>query len=478
MGSLMDTASFTISVVSLAIQVFNAVKDGYSSLRLRKGPQSSLADMVDLQVQQCRFISWAKASGLSDERLSQFGDSFMQQTMLSALCNMLQLLQDAACSNNRYGIAFENPSDLSPPIHNTVSPLDMGHIVWASSVPWHQRAQALVVSARATFSEFQKAHCKVSNRPLFDNLIKKLRKANDNLESLLPRPLQISAAEMGETTMLQSGDVGHLKRIAQATSSSWVSLAQSANFKSSYIDANTNQDTIDQAELIPRTQLVLDNPSQKYRTLATQQLDESSSRRIFVEWKRIGVLKSAASNEESNRIMLDRIKGLVVILACPADASFRSLTCLGYTTSPSSGTGLVFKLPDNAATTSPSVSLHELLKKPDPMRSLPASNGVGNAKSIKPALEDRLRLSYVLALSLYRLHRTRVIHKHIIPANIIFFPDKHIAAVSILEPFIAGFGFAREESMVNQSEIPTDQIEEEKLYWHPSWEIGKASTKA
>jgi hypothetical protein len=106
----METASFSISVISLAIQVFNAASDGYSSLRKTNDQQNPLTDMVDLQVQQCQFISWAKAIGLSDDRLSQFGDSFIQQTVLNVLCNMLQLLQDAVSPSNRYGLVFQDPS--------------------------------------------------------------------------------------------------------------------------------------------------------------------------------------------------------------------------------------------------------------------------------------------------------------------------------------------------------------------------------
>jgi len=32
--------------------------------------------------------------------------------------------------------------------------------------------------------------------------------------------------------------------------------------------------------------------------------------------------------------------------------------------------------------------------------------------------------------------------------------------------------------MVNQSEIPSDKIDGEELYRHPSYKFGKASTKA
>lgn len=119
-----------------------------------------------------------------------------------------------------------------------------------------------------------------------------------------------------------------------------------------------------------------------------------------MEWKRVGVLKSVMSIEESERITLDRIKRLTVILACPTDASFRSLACQGYTTSPSGRIGLVFKLPDAAAKANPAVSMHDLLKKPDRTGSMETSSSVRNAKPKKPALEDRLRLSHALALSL------------------------------------------------------------------------------
>lgn len=484
----MDTASFGMSVISLAIQVFSAASDGYSFLQQKKDPRNPLPDMVDLQVQQCRFISWAKATGLSDGRFQQLGDSFMQKTVLNVLCNMLQLLQDAASPSNGYGLVFQDPSAsgidiLRSPQQVSASqvpvagPLDVRDSALTMTVTGPEEAQALVISARASFSVFQQLHWMVCDIRLFQTLIRRLRETNDNLESLLPRPVQISAAEIGETTMLQSEDVKYLKCIAQVTSNSWVSLAQSANFKSSYIDSNTNKDAVNDAEFIPRARLALDNLNEESRTLATYEFDGPRSGRVFVEWKRVGTLKSAKSPEESEHIILDRIKRLAVILAYPTDASFRSLSCLGYTTSASGRIGLVFKLPDGAAKANPSVSLHDLLKKPSQTKSIATTSGIGNAKSKKPALEDRLRLGHALAISLYRLHRTGVIHSHVIPANIIFFPSKSTSVISILEPFLTGFDFAREETMVNQSEIPDDMIEGEELYRHPSCELGKASRK-
>jgi hypothetical protein len=213
----MDTASFSISVISLAIQVFSAARDGYSFLRQTKDPQNPLADMVDLQVQQCRFISWAKATGFSDERLPQFGDSFMQQTVLNVLCNMLQLLQDAVSPGNRYGLVFQDPSAsgidlLRSPQQASASeaqipgPPDVNDSASTMTVAGPENAQALVILSRTSFSVFQQLYWIVCDRHLFQILIRRLRETNDNLESLLPRPVQISAAEIGETTMLQSED--------------------------------------------------------------------------------------------------------------------------------------------------------------------------------------------------------------------------------------------------------------------------------
>jgi len=412
----MDTASFGISIISLAIQIFSAASDGYSFLRQTKDPQNPLSDMVDLQVQQCRFISWAKATGLSDGRLTQFDDSFMQQTVLNVLYNMLQLLQDAVRPNNVYGLAFQGASasemELSPLPQQAGSsrsrlaePRDVRDLA-ITTATGPEKVLALLTSARASFSAFQQPHWIVTDRRLFQILIRRLRETNDNLESLLPRPVQISAAEIGETTMLQSDDTQYLKCIAQVTSKSWASLAQSADFKSSYIDSNKNDDTVNHAEFIPRALLALDNSNEESRTLATYEFDGPRSGRVIVEWKRVGTLKSAKSTEESERITLDRIKRLAVILACPTDASFRSLSCLGYTTSATGRIGLVFKLPEGAAKASPSVSLHELLKKPSQRKSMATPSAVGNEKSKKPPLEDRIRLGYALALSLYRLHRT------------------------------------------------------------------------
>jgi hypothetical protein len=485
----MDTASFSMSVASLAIQVFGAACDGYSSLRQMKDPQNPLADMVDLQVQQCRFMSWAKATGFSDERLSQFGDSFMQQTVLNVLCNMLQLLQDAVSPTNGYGLVFQDPSasgiDLlrSPQQASAGNapvdgPPDVRDSESASTIARPEKAQALIISARASFSAFQQFQWMVSDRRLFQILIRRLRETNDNLEALLPRPVQISAAEIGETAILQSDDPKYLKCVAQVTSNSWVSLAQSADFKSSFIDSDTNRDAVNHAVFIPRARLALDNSNDEARTLATYENHGPYSGRVFVEWKRVGVLKKATSTKESERIVLDRIKRLVIILACPSDASFRSLACLGYTTSVSGRIGMVFKLPDGAAKAYPLVSLYDLLKKSDPTKFLVKLTDVGNTKSTKPALEDRLRLAHALALSLYRLHRTGVIHKRVAPANIVFFQSKSTSTISIREPFLTGLGFAREESMVNQSEIPDGTIDGEELYRHPSCGLGKASTKA
>ncbi len=485
----MDTASFSMSVISLAIQVFGAASDGYSILRQMKDPQNPLTDMLDLQIQQCRFTSWAKATGLSDERFSQFGDSFMQQTVLNVLYNMLQLLQDAFNPNNEYGLVFHDQSASgidrmrSPQQINSSQAPENGLPSLRDSdstiiVTEPQKVQQLILSARASFAAIQHCQWTVSDGRLFQLLIRRLRETNDNLEALLPRPVQISAAEIGESVMLQSEDPKYLKFIARVTSNSWASLAQSADIKSSFIESDTNRDVFNHAEFIPRARLALDNSNEEHRTLATYESSGTYSGRVFVEWKRVGVLKNAVSTQESERIILDRIKRLVVILACPTDASFRSLACLGYTTTVGGRIGLVFKLPDGAAKAHPSVSLHELLKISDRTRPMATPGDGGNLKPTKPALEDRLRLGHALALSVYRLHRTGVIHKHITPANIIFFLSKSNSTVSILEPYLSGFGFAREEIMVNQSEIPDGMIDGEELYRHPSCELGKESTKA
>jgi len=93
-------------------------------------------------------------------------------------------------------------------------------------------------------------------------------------------------------------------------------------------------------------------------------------------------------------------------------------------------------------------------------------------KNFLPSQTQRVRLSMILACALSQLHSAGWLHKSLRADNILFFPAPskaggHKWGISLDEPYIVGYEYARFDSSSEVSEQPSSNPEHD-IYRHPS----------
>lgn len=165
---------------------------------------------------------------------------------------------------------------------------------------------------------------------------------------------------------------------------------------------------------------------------------------VLIEWKHLG--QGISDGVRSS--LVTRIQGLTQLLHdSNRPESLCVPKCLGYTSDEDKGRlGIVYELEikSTGGSNKKQLSLQKLLG--------------GDI----PHLGERFRLAWKLALSLSTLHTAGWLHKGIRSSNIIF-----QSSLSVTEPSIIGFEFARPNVAYAFSSLTISSDHEENLYRHP-----------
>ncbi|KAI2465958.1 prion-inhibition and propagation-domain-containing protein [Annulohypoxylon bovei var. microspora] len=147
--------------------------------------------------------------------------------------------------------------------------------------------------------------------------------------------------------------------------------------------------------------------------------------------------------------ILPRVENLAALLNAPKDETFRSLLCKGVVMEDST-VSFVFHHPTPDNPVEPR-SLLDLFS---------ARDGIE-----PPSLTDRIHLALSIARLVQNFHLAGWLHKSLRSQNILFFPQVD-GSISLRDPFLAGFAFARFGSPTEISEQPSANPKFD-IYRHP-----------
>jgi serine/threonine protein kinase len=98
--------------------------------------------------------------------------------------------------------------------------------------------------------------------------------------------------------------------------------------------------------------------------------------------------------------------------------------------------GIISRLPENCAVMREPVVLHDFFP----------SDSVTLSELPEPLLHERFRLALILATAVHELHSSGWLHKEINSFNIAFLYPDDGPLISIQEPYLTGFGYARPDT--------------------------------
>lgn len=181
---------------------------------------------------------------------------------------------------------------------------------------------------------------------------------------------------------------------------------------------------------------------------------------IYIEWKSI--------NRALRSKIRPRVENLAHLLHAPKHHSFRTLHCRGFFEDyVKCQYGFVFDRPAGCDVSKYPVSLLQMYR----------------LKGFLPSQTERLRLAKILATALLQLHSAGWLHKSLRSENILFFPQKPQLEeqgsnpygrgkggpkpiISLSQPYIVGYEYARFDSTSEVSEQPSSNPEHD-IYRHP-----------
>lgn len=202
--------------------------------------------------------------------------------------------------------------------------------------------------------------------------------------------------------------------------------------------------------------------TKRMRTLGTlSSLEEGGAATpVFIEWKAYNTAEGDGSEaQEPREANLERVKGLVSLLQHSKLRAFAVPRCLGFfdLRDDEKGLamptlfGLVYEIPGPVSDSHLPASLLQLLGSPE-----------------TPSLSVRMKLAYRISNSVLYFNSIRWFHKSLRADAVIFHPDRKTGEVTLSEPLLSGFEYARPSSHTGNSthipENPADLLYVHELY--------------
>ncbi|KAF8437056.1 prion-inhibition and propagation-domain-containing protein, partial [Terfezia claveryi] len=169
---------------------------------------------------------------------------------------------------------------------------------------------------------------------------------------------------------------------------------------------------------------------------------------IYIEWKSI--------NKPLRSKIRPRVENLAHLLHAPKHSSFRTLHCRGFFEDYEKAQyAFVFDRPAEADPNKSPVSLLQMFR----------------LKNFLPSQTQRVGLARILASALSQLHSAGWLHKSLRADNILFFPSqpkpgRHKWGISLDQPYLVGYEYARFDGTSEVSEQPSSNPEHD-IYRHP-----------
>jgi len=442
----MADAGLVIGAISLAFQLFGVCLDAFSLLETAANlGEDGATFSCMLKLEEHRLLLWARRSGLTDDNLDpRFNESVIRET----LAQLRNLLTNTANLKSKYKLEINpvsNQTDNIPagePWGAPLNFLDNQDIVRerkniilraraAQKASWFPRRLIWAKKDRQGFKE------------MLDTIGQLISKLYDFLDILAIEEIQ------NELKLMQ------LKLIAMATKIDDIQLLKEAfsitTAKDSTIETIAFLRILNIDPQMPGTSEnlkplkwksltdVVDRQPSSSRTIAKYENEN-----VFIEWKPFSIPRSIKIDE--------RVQNLAVFLQAPKEPTFRSLHCKGV-------------LEDIEHS-----RYCFLFERP---RSLPAQDNISPRSLFKylsssyiPSLTTRFRLASQLAYTMLHLHCSGWLHKAIRSDNILFFPAESDSPLTLDNPYLMGYEYARVDSIGELSEKPSSNPDHD-IYRHP-----------
>ncbi|KAF2113320.1 hypothetical protein BDV96DRAFT_601492 [Lophiotrema nucula] len=287
----------------------------------------------------------------------------------------------------------------------------------------------------------------IKNKAKFEEVVRRLRKANEDLLGLLSIPSletfyrALPGYVLAVMSSQQAVNIG-------GSSNDLIRQAAQLKLLQSSSGSGGEPTRIISDALLPAENTT--NPASSREISIYNQLAP-----VWVEWFEIERTYSPVEEQH----VRERIKTLSKMLES-APSTFRTAQCIGYLEDPANSfrTGMVYSLPTISGGATPMSLLHII-------KDYSTNYKLKKKHIYEPPLGEKFKLAQALATTLMQLHACDWLHKGFRSDNILFFTSRDVGA-NITEPYLAGFEYARDVNMQSIGYRPSG-AQPLDYYYHP-----------
>jgi hypothetical protein len=468
-----EAAALVISVSSV-ISIFQSCVHTYKALNNALGMQHAVEGMdLELRIEEMKLRIWGRGRGICDD-INEETESVVVDPDLRAV----QLRHDDVLhipgmrpliyqTLKRMYEVLASCRQLAEKYVGSKTAIPATEVEQESaSAPSSNGNLVAKTDKRSKFARLQdKFRWAARDRQVFREMLKELTSLNNGLGNLLPRDDTdalfrslvseiIHSNEDLKTVIYASVGDSKVSTVLRLRQNNMTNLSESiplppAETPAGVTDTETSQYLISISSFPdfeePRVSITPGSNTPNFRSLHDYQPPtgpepESRREKVLIEWR------SRRAESEKSKISADelarRYGHIVCVLQQTAASSdeYRILNCLGFCRSyarlPDGSAypivGFVYRLPVNAASHAPPITLRKVI-----------GDAFASAELQIPNLEDRYHLARALATSLHQLHCAGWIHRKFSSYNILFFFDKANGKVNVKRPYLCGWQYAR-----------------------------------
>ncbi len=462
--------AFALGAGSFLFDVFDKSIQAYRLYSTAKSLANVAAHLVaKLLTEKRRLIQWGDGVGIRsaekptegeawelDDRLRE--NNALYHTVLQALAGIEETLTDVNSLTAKYGLqVFEErcseevllKDEITLPLraqrssHDSV--LSNDRPVLSDTL---RKTNDRSRRDQASTSIRKKFQWVLKDKTGFETLLDRLRYYNDSLYCFLPKDSINTITRDVLANLMDAATSERLSQYAAAASPSARSSVQDKVAASQYTTiASAAMASLQIAGVShsPSVNVWIDETSMSYdgggSHLGTFSRQGSAPMRVFLETKMPMHYVEQATDRETRKATLERVRELALLLKEPRHFGFATMPCLGIITDlhdkDKLGAGeikMVYELPAAADPLAHPVSLHDLLFLEEYRSEEP------------PEVDVRFQLVNTLANALHEMHCTGWLHRNISSHNIYFLKTKGgfgIESFDLEKPYMAGFDAAR-----------------------------------
>ena len=450
-----DEVATAFATVSLAFQIFAGCIEGFKlfTTARRQGKDAELLVHL-LKLDEYRLILWAQKTGLLEDSLDPRMNT---QLIIDTLGELKLLFGEISKLKQRYGLELkEDPSTRSQNIQSNPSSSSEIAKIFEHETILQKEADILnrVKTYQKHGSVVKKFWWAAVDMKGIEKLVGLIHSILSRLESLLESFERESSSRLFR--QLQLSMVSVTEKL------DGIQLVQDTIKR-----ATVKDETLNTVAALKSLQINLENVSQspsrsdpelKAPVRQAWRLEDLSpiagkshaatgrydGQHVYVEKKTYSANDVEA--ERGARLMA-RVEHLVLLLGSPKPPSFRTLHCMGSFQDPK--------------------SLQKVFIFESPSHLQPHSLFSYLQSSYIPSVDERWRLSEVIATTLLHLHASGWLHKGLRSDNVVFFPSALGAPRSLNDPYVMGYEFARRDDPAEMSDKPSSQPAQD-IYRHPN----------